>query len=193
MSFSRVLSGKVSQPLSIRIASQGHASTQIAQKMHRSMSMSNRTGYFSTFGSGDSPATMVMHLAGHAVEQQKHATQRGDPSGRLISRCRPRNRGGITRRTSGYSIVGMFSWRTMLRRRCPIVTPSPFTISRRYRVSPKDIFRGRATFFMPMAIVSVSASRNQEQGDPGRKDVEQRQRQHPLPPQAHRLGWKVML
>jgi len=32
--------------------------------------MSNRTGYFSTVGSGDSPATMVMHFAGHAVAQQ---------------------------------------------------------------------------------------------------------------------------
>ena len=93
--------------------------------------MSKRTGYFSTFGSGDSPATMVMHTAGHAVEQQKHATHRGVPSDRFIRRCRPRNLGGITRRSSGYSIVAMFSWCRMLRRRCPIVTPSPFTISRR--------------------------------------------------------------
>src|SRR3990172_905833 len=97
MSFSRVFSGGVNHPVSIRIASHGHASTHRPQKMHRSMSMSNRTGYFSTFGSGDSPATIVMHAAGHAVEQQKHATHRGDPSGRFISRCRPRNLGGITR------------------------------------------------------------------------------------------------
>src|SRR3990172_5578534 len=187
MSFSRVSSGGVYHPVSIRIASHGHASTQRPQKMHRSMSMSNLTGYFSTFGSGDSPATIVMHTAGHAVEQQKHATHRGDPSGRFISRCRPRNRGGVTRRTSGYSIVGMFSCRTMLRRRCPIVTPSPFTISTRYSTSPKDIFLGRATFFTPIVISFVSVSPDQEQDQPRRENVEKRQRQHHLTPQAHHL------
>src|SRR4030065_192571 len=70
MSFSRVCSAGVYHPVSIRIASHGHASTHCPQKMHRSMSMSNRTGYFSTFGSGDSPATIVMHLAGQAGPEQ---------------------------------------------------------------------------------------------------------------------------
>ena len=67
MSFSRVSSGGVNPPVSTRIASQGHASPHMPQKTHRSMSMSNRTGYFSTPGSGDSPAPSVLDFAAHAV------------------------------------------------------------------------------------------------------------------------------
>src|SRR5512141_1835117 len=188
MSFSRVSSGGVNHPVSIRIASHGHASTHMPQKTHRSMSMSNRTGYFSTPGSGDSPATIVMHFAGHAVAQQKHATHRGDPFSRFISRCRPRNRGGISRRTSGYSIVLIPSWRTMLERRCPIVTPRPFTISTRYSASGNDISRGRATFITPIVIVPFPPLLVQkEQDQPRHEDVQQREGEHHLPPQPHHL------
>ncbi len=38
-------------------------------------SMSKRTGYFSMWGSGCSPGTIVMHLAGHTVSQSMHRRQ----------------------------------------------------------------------------------------------------------------------
>src|SRR5659263_1347 len=127
-----------------------------------------------------------MHFAGHAVAQQKHATHRGVPFSRFISRCSPRNRGGISRRTSGYSIVLIPSWRTMLERRCPIVTPSPFTISTRYSDSENDICRGRATFFTPI-VIAFPLLFQKEQGQPRREDVQQREGEHHLPPQPHHL------
>src|SRR5512140_711155 len=83
---------------------------------------------------------------------------RGSPVLPLHQPMPARNRGGISRRTSGYSIVLIPSWRTMLERRCPIVTPSPFTISTRYSDSGNDISRGRATFFTPIVIAPVPAS-----------------------------------
>ena len=45
-------------PVSMRIASSGHASTQNPQKTHLPRSMSKRSGYFSMSGFGCSPATM---------------------------------------------------------------------------------------------------------------------------------------
>ena len=45
-------------PVSIRIASFGHASTQKPQTMQRISSMTNFTGYFSIGSSGYSPASM---------------------------------------------------------------------------------------------------------------------------------------
>jgi hypothetical protein len=45
-------------PVSMRIASSGHASTQYPQKTHLPRSMSNRSGTFSMSGFGCSLATM---------------------------------------------------------------------------------------------------------------------------------------
>src|SRR5216110_2706763 len=64
--------------------------------------MSKRTGYFSTLGSGCSPATIVMHFAGQTVSQSMHPTQRGVPSSRTVRRCRPRNRVASGLGSSGY-------------------------------------------------------------------------------------------
>ena len=45
-------------PVSMRMASLGHASTQNPQTMQRSSSISKRTGYFSIAWSWYSPASM---------------------------------------------------------------------------------------------------------------------------------------
>jgi len=89
-------------PVSIRMASSGHASTQNPQNTHRPMSMSKDLGRFSMFGSSTSSALMKMQKAGQTVSHIMHATQRGVPSGCRARRCRERRRGAAGRRTSGY-------------------------------------------------------------------------------------------
>ena len=63
--------------------------------------MLNWMGRFSMVGSGDSSATMWMQSAGQMVGQHMQATHLGAPSGRCMSRWRPRKPGGAGSRTSG--------------------------------------------------------------------------------------------
>ena len=110
----------------ITIASSGHPSTHIPQKMHRSMSISNRLGYFSLSAQGASLASMVMHSAGQAVAHISHATHLGRPCSSFVSLCSPRYPSGFSHFSSGYCIVIFFP------RRCLKVNDSPFVIAGRY-------------------------------------------------------------
>ena len=67
--------------------------------MQRSSSITNVTGKALVaaplVAPGYSPASMKMHWAGHAVEQQRHATHRGLPSSRCVRRCSPAEALGV--------------------------------------------------------------------------------------------------
>src|SRR5688572_21207938 len=113
------------------IASSGQASTHRPHMTQRSMSMSKRTGYFSYLLFGCSPASIVMHSAGHAVEHMKQATHLSEPSWRLVSWWIPRKRGEYWRRSSGYWIVGSALREAAERRKFLIVTISPIAVRKK--------------------------------------------------------------
>ena len=81
-------------PVSMRIASHGHASTHSPHTTQSSSSISKIAGRFSIDFELLSSGTIVMQCAGHTVGQHMQATQRTAPSSRSVSRCRPRNRSG---------------------------------------------------------------------------------------------------
>ena len=94
MAFARSSTGSACRPVSMRIASQGQASTQRPHTTQRSSSISNTAGRFSTPGLSLSSGMIVMQCAGHTVGQHMQATQRTVSSSRSVRRCRPRNRSG---------------------------------------------------------------------------------------------------
>src|SRR5260221_218393 len=110
------------------IASSGQASTHKPHMTQRSMSMSKRSGYFSYLLFGCSPASIVMHSAGHAVAHMKQATHLSVPSARFVSWWMPRKRGEYWRRSSGYWIVGSAFRDAADRAKFLIVTNSRMTV-----------------------------------------------------------------
>src|SRR5687768_9876209 len=118
---------------------------------------------------------MWMHCAGHAVLQQRHATHRGEPSNRWVSRWIPRKRSGYSTFSSGYRTVAIsLSFMKVFLKKRRIVTPSPFAISGTNACSEKV----RPGLGISFAIVPSPPQQDQ---DSGRQDVQERQRQDVLP------------
>ena len=110
--------------------------------------MSKVFGIFSILGSGFSVAIMWMQRAGHIVSHIMHATHRGDPSWRFMSRWRVLSLGAYPRCSSGYSIVTVCplptfkpkartAWRGKFTRKCLAVMASPRATSVTYIRSKK--------------------------------------------------------
>src|SRR5438876_2516608 len=109
---------------------------------------------------------MSMHSIGHAWAHWKHVSHFSVPYSSYSSWSRPRNLCGTSRRTSGYLIVAFGSKNFRSVRPMPMTMPRP----------------GRR-------IIDGSSCRvtDEDEGQGGHEQVEERRRQEPLPGEAHQL------